>query len=260
MALTKIIACVHLQPLPGSPGYAFNNRAIIERAVDEVDVFAEAGINGIIIENTSDVPYLKGKIYPETISLLSIICHEIRKRFGGYLGLQVLAGANIEAMSIAYNAGLDFIRVEGYAFAHIADEGLIQSSAAELMRKRAQLRAESVKVIADIKKKHGSHAITSDLSLSETARLTEFMEPDGIVITGFTTGEPPALEKVRAVRQAVSLPLYVGSGVTAENAVQFCSVADYLIVGSCLKKGGNWKNELDRESIERFMQSIDSQA
>ena len=78
MALTKIIACVHLQPLPGSPGYAFNNKAIIDRAVDEVNVFAEAGINGIIIENTSDVPYLKGEIYPETIGIVQKCVPDIK--------------------------------------------------------------------------------------------------------------------------------------------------------------------------------------
>ena len=45
-------------------------------------------------------------------------------------GVQVLAGANLEALAVAHAAGLDFIRAEGYAFAHVADEGLIESSAA----------------------------------------------------------------------------------------------------------------------------------
>jgi len=256
MALMKIIACVHLQPLPGSPGYAFNNRAIIDRAVDEVDVFAETGMNGIIIENTSDVPYLKGKIYPETISLLSIICHEIRKRFDGYLGLQVLAGANMEALSIAHNSGLDFIRVEGYSFAHIADEGLIQSSAAELMRKRANLKAQHVKVIADIKKKHSSHEITGDLSIVQMAELTEFMEPDGIVITGFNTGSSPKMEEVVAVRERIRLPLYIGSGITTENVKEFMHCADYLIVGSYFKEDGYWKKDLDINRIQGFMKIV----
>ena len=39
-------------------------------------------------------------------------------------------------MAVAHVAGLDFIRAEGYAFAHVADEGFIQSSAAQLLRYR----------------------------------------------------------------------------------------------------------------------------
>ena len=36
------------------------------------------------------------------------------------VGIQILAGANVEAMAVAHAAGLDFIRAEGYAYAHVA--------------------------------------------------------------------------------------------------------------------------------------------
>jgi predicted TIM-barrel enzyme len=36
-------------------------------------------------------------------------------------------------MAVAHAAGLEFVRAEGFAFAHVADEGVIQSSAAELL-------------------------------------------------------------------------------------------------------------------------------
>src|SRR5688572_13402670 len=57
------------------------------------------------------------------------------------VGIQILAGANIEAMAVAHAAGLDFIRAEGYAYAHVADEGLIQASAAQLLRYRRMIGA-----------------------------------------------------------------------------------------------------------------------
>lgn len=249
----KIIGCIHLLPLPGSPGYAFNRDAIIKKALCELEIYKAAGVDGLIVENTSDIPYLKGTVYPETVSMISIICHEIRKRCNLYLGLQVLAGANSEAISIACNTGFDFIRVEGFSFAHIGDEGLIQSCAAELMRKRAYLRADYIKVIADIKKKHASHAITADLPLVDMAKLTKYLEPDGLVISGFTTGAAPAVEDVRSVKENVKLPVYVGSGVTRENVLEFAKVSDYLIVGSYFKKDGYWKNELDNNRICEFM-------
>lgn len=256
--MSNIIGCIHLLPLPGSPGYAFNNSEIIEKALYELEIYKESSIHGIIIENTSDIPYLRGMIYPETVSLLSIICHELRKNCDLYLGLQVLSGANMEALSIAYNANLDFIRVEGYSFAHVADEGLIQSCAADLMRKRANLRSNNIKVIADIKKKHSSHAITADLSLAEMAKLTEYMEPDGIVLTGFTTGEAPDVEEVLKVKDIVNLPIYIGSGITQDNVLQFNEISDYLIVGSHFKKNGQWKGDLDRTRIEEFMKLVRS--
>ena len=37
-------------------------------------------------------------------------------------------------------------------------------------------------VLADIKKKHSSHAITADVA--ETARAAEFFRADGVIVTG----------------------------------------------------------------------------
>ena len=39
-------------------------------------------------------------------------------------------------------------------FAHVADEGLMNACAGELMRYRKQIEAENVLVFTDIKKKH----------------------------------------------------------------------------------------------------------
>ena len=256
MSKSQIIGCIHLPALPGSPGYAFNNREILDKALAETTVYLESGVQGLIVENTADIPYLKGAVYPETVSLLSIICYEIRKIFPHYLGLQVLAGANAEALAIAYNAGLDFIRAEGFSFAHVADEGIIQSCAADLLRKRANLGAKKVKVVADIKKKHSSHALTSDLSLADMAELTQYMEPDGIVITGFTTGQSPTVEEVRGVKEKVSVPVYIGSGINPANAADFSKVADYLIVGSYFKKNGHWESELDKGRIQEILDAV----
>jgi len=41
--------------------------------------------------------------------------------------VQVLAGANQSAMAVALACGASFVRVEGFVFAHVADEGIIES-------------------------------------------------------------------------------------------------------------------------------------
>ena len=55
---------------------------------------------------------------------------------------------------MAHSTGADFIRVEGYVFAHIADEGLIESCAGDLLRYRRNIGADNVLIWTDIKKKH----------------------------------------------------------------------------------------------------------
>ena len=49
---------------------------------------------------------------------------EVRRATDLPLGIQVLAGANEAALAVAYSSGASFVRVEGFVFAHVADEGL----------------------------------------------------------------------------------------------------------------------------------------
>jgi uncharacterized protein len=152
-------------------------------------------------------------------------------------------------MAVAHACGASFVRVEGFVFAHVADEGLIESSAAELLRYRRAIGADRVHVFADIKKKHSAHAITADVDLAETARAAEFFHADGVIVSGTATGRPTDPDEVRAVSEAVEIPTLVGSGVTPENMVSFAT-ADALIVGSSVKEGGLWSNRLDDGRVE----------
>ena len=133
-------------------------------------------------------------------------------------------------------------------FAHVADEGLIESSAGELLRYRRMIGANDVLIFADIKKKHSAHAITADVDLAETARAAEFFLADGVIVTGVSTGRPADPEEVRSVTQAVNVPTLVGSGVTAENIREYAD-ADAFIVGSSVKRDGVWSGPLDQARV-----------
>ena len=154
---------------------------------------------------------------------------------------------------MAHAAGLDFIRAEGFAFAHVADEGIIQSSAAELLRYRRQICADSVQVWVDVKKKHSAHAITADVGIGETAHAVEFMRGDVVIVTGAVTGDAPQKTDVLEVKGKTHLPVYLGSGVTAANLQQFFAAADGFIIGSEFKAGGHWARAVDPKRVERFM-------
>jgi membrane complex biogenesis BtpA family protein len=207
-------------------------------------MYATAGFHGLIIENTHDRPYMKGAVGPEIAAAMAVIGAEVRRAARVPLGVQVLAGANTTALAVAHACGATFVRVEGFVFAHVADEGLIEASAGELLRYRRTIGADRVRVFADLKKKHAAHAITADVDLAETAKAAEYFQADGVIVSGTATGCPTDPGEVRAVSEAVSIPVLVGSGVTPENIACFAA-ADALIVGSSAKQGGLWFNPLE---------------
>lgn len=241
-----LIGVVHLQALPGTPASKLDVAAITSIAVEEAKAYESAGFHGVMIENTHDRPYLKSAVGPEITAAMAVVSAAIRNAVALPLGIQVLAGANTTAMAIAHAAGANFVRVEGYAFAHVADEGFIEASAGPLLRYRRAIGAEHIRVFADIKKKHSAHAITADVDIVETAKAAEFFAVDGVIVSGVATGQPTDAAEVSSVARAVNVPTLVGSGITAEN-IQNYDGADALIVGSSIKEKGLWSNPIDMD-------------
>ena len=249
----RVIGMIHLGALPGTPAAKLALAQIEKQAVREAQLFRDAGVHGLMIENMHDTPYLRGRVGPEIVAAMAIIGRAVKETSQLPCGVQILAGANLQAMAVAHAAGLDFIRAEAFAFAHVADEGFIQSSAAELLRFRRSIGADHVQVWTDVKKKHSSHAITADVDIGETAHAVEFMRGDAVIVTGAVTGDAPKPADLLAVKKKTRLPVYLGSGVTAANLEQFFPAADGFIVGSEFKRGGHWAEAVDPKRVARFM-------
>src|SRR5215471_10429466 len=161
-----LAAMIALLPLPGAPRYKENDDDVVEQALSDLRHYANAGADAIVLENSHDLPYVKGPLNPGAFDLLSKLAREVRQRFSGPIGLQVLEADNETALRIACDADLDFLRVEGYVFAHIGGAGLIEGCAGKLLRKRRELGCEHIRIFGDVKKKHCAHALTGDLDIT----------------------------------------------------------------------------------------------
>ena len=55
----------------------------------------------------------------------TVVAQTLRAAFPNWsIGLQT-TGANKQALAVAAASGLDFIRSEGFVFAHVGDEGIL---------------------------------------------------------------------------------------------------------------------------------------
>lgn len=244
-----LIGMVHLHALPSSPHASSSVADIASAAAREARILADAGFDAIIVENMHDAPYVNAPHAPETVAAMTRAALAVREAAPKLaLGIQVLSFGHIEALAIAHAVDAQFIRVENFVYAHVADEGFLPNAAAgELLRRRRSLGASHIKVFADIKKKHASHALTSDLSLADAAHAAEFFGADGVIVTGAFTGAPTDPNDVAAAKRASSLPVLVGSGVEPAQLDSLFQHADALIVGSWIKRAGVWSNPVDRQ-------------
>ena len=247
---------VHVQALPGTPKNKYSLAEICEIAVLEAKQYEDAGLDAVMIENMHDVPYLKGSVGPEITATMAVVAKAVRDAVKLPLGIQILAGANKEALAVAKAADFQFIRAEGFVFGHIADEGYIDSCAGELMRYRKAIGAEDIFVYTDIKKKHSSHAITADVDIDETAQAAEFFLSDGVIITGSSTGKAVYLHELKSLKDKIHIPVLIGSGVTAENIHEYWEYASAFIVGSHFKENGYWRKDISEKRLRVFMETV----
>lgn len=258
-----IIGMIHVPPLPDSPlffdhfspGRESDVRALIEKPLKELEIYQKAGVDAVMIENMHDLPYSKPPLPNNTVNAMILIGKALRKKTQQLpIGIQMLEAANCEAMEIACRSDLDFIRVEGFVYAHVGGAGLIEASARDIINLRKKNAKQKIKIFADVKKKHCAHALTADLSVGDITRQSELFCADGIIVTGSFTGEPVDLKDFKeAKRSAPNLPLLIGSGITPENLIDYHDCADGFIVGSYFKKGENWKNDIDPERVKKLV-------
>lgn len=242
---------VHVRATPGAPRSTRSPDELVQIATHEAKTLLDAGLDGLIIENMHDAPYVHGEdLGPAVVAIMARVAASVRRLTDRPVGVQILSGGNREAIAIAHAAGLDFIRCENFVFSHIADEGLLaKAEAGPLLRYRNAIGAQRVRIFADIKKKHASHAITADVSINDAVAAAEFFGADGVIVTGTHTGRASDAADVAEARAASGLPVLIGSGVTPTNIDAAFEHADAVIVGSALKEDGHWANDLDPDRI-----------
>ncbi|MCK4658601.1 MAG: BtpA/SgcQ family protein [Phycisphaerae bacterium] len=249
-----LIGMCHLPPLPGSPRYGLEMGAVVEHAVRDARTLREAGFDALIVENFGDAPFAASRIAPWTTAALAIVVAEVKSAAGMPVGVNALRNDALAALGIAAAAGGDFVRVNILVGVSATDQGFIQGQAAELLCCRQRI-APTVEIFADVHVKHAVCISQPDIALA--AEETAYRgQADALIVSGATTGRPADLEELQRVRRTVpDRLLLAGSGVTPETVGAILEVADGVIVGSCLKPGGNTDLPIDLALANAFMKA-----
>src|SRR5262245_53417677 len=96
-----VIGMIHVGALPGTPANTHTMRELIDLAVREAQIYRASGVDGIGIENMHDVPYLRGGVGPEIVAAMTLLGQAVKTESQLPVGVQILAGANIEAIAVA---------------------------------------------------------------------------------------------------------------------------------------------------------------
>ena len=93
--------------------------------------------------------------------------------------------------------------------------------------------------------------------LFRSADLAERSGASGIVLSGACTGAPVDTALVDAVRSAVgAFPIWLGSGLTPDNAKALWPRCDGAIVGTFVKRGGRVEAPVDVRRVRALVAAL----
>lgn len=225
---------------------------VLDRALADAAALAGGDIDGVVVENFGDTPFLPSRVPPETVAAMATIVAQLRRDVHRPVGINVLRNDARAALAIAAATGAAFIRVNIHTGALLTDQGWIRGRAFATLRERRRLGIRCA-ILADIAVKHA--VLPPGLDAGEAARDAWHRGlADGLIVSGRATGDPPTPERIAQIRSAVpEAPLWLGSGVDPENAGALIPLADGVIVGSALQHGGRAGAGVDPGRVRAFV-------
>jgi len=252
----RLIGMVHLPALPGSARHRMPMEAIISRAVGESQTLIKAGFDAVIVENFGDAPFAADCVPKETIAAMSIVVDHVVRAVRAPVGVNVLRNDGVAGLAVAACSGAAFVRVNVLSGVYATDQGMITGRARELQRERSRL-CPHVRIAADVHVKHAQPISQPDIALAAEETVHRG-GADMIIVSGAGTGYSTDLELVRRVKEAIpERAVWIGSGVTAETVAECLEVADGVIVGTALKRGGKTTAELDPKRVRILVKAAE---
>jgi membrane complex biogenesis BtpA family protein len=251
-----VLGMVHLDPLPGAPEFDGDRAAVREAMVRDARRLEAGGVDGIVVENFGDAPFHADDVPKHVVASMTALVEDLSREVDCPLGVNVLRNDAEAALSVAAAAGASFVRVNVHTGARLTDQGVVTGDAAETIRLRDRLDTD-VSVLADVSVKHSAPLADRPLS-EEVAELVERGHADGVVASGTATGretDREHLERVAAARDRVDpdVPVFVGSGVTADTVASTLDVADGVVVGTALKEDGETTAPVDVDRVRALV-------
>lgn len=206
----------------------------IERALEEIQIYQDEGVQGVIIENyhgsTGDVIDVLDSLKDTKIEIgINILpneyelAFELADKYGSFIQMDYISGRYEK------NTYLD---IDHYMY--------------------YRNKYPTVSVLGGVWPKY--YVPVKGSNLKEDLVKAKML-CDAIVVTGSGTGMETPIDKIKTFREIIGdFPLIIGAGVTSDNINQL-EIANGAIIGSYFKNG-NTTSKVDRKLVRDFMNKL----
>jgi len=245
-----LIGMIHMPALPGAPSNTKSMKELTEFALSEADKLEGAGLDACIVENVGDTPLFKQDLPAYSVAAMTLVTRKVVEHTRMKVGVNMLRNACEEALSVAHIAGAQFIRCNVLIGAYATDQGIIEGCAARVARLKKELGSK-VLVFGDVHVKHAYPIFNVEIQYA-AQDLAERGGADAVIVSGARSPVPPSFDRVRKVRDAITKPVLIGSGIGLANIRKFYGRSDGIIIGEPdFKVGGVWGGPSDARAYAK---------
>jgi len=250
-----IIAMLHLDALPGDPLFKYGNDMdeVVAHAREDLHALQDGGVDGIIFSNEFSLPYQRKMDYVTPAAMAYVIgClrSEIRVPFG----VDAISDGKA-CLELAAAVKAQFVRGT-FCGVYVGDGGLYNNDFSDLLRRKASLHLDDLKMLYFINPESDRNLDTrplADIAKSTMAKAS----PDGLCISANAAGQDVDDALIASVKQAnPDVVVLCNTGCRINTIERKLSTADAAVVGTTFKKNGIFEERVDVERVAAFMEVV----
>ena len=191
-----IIALLHLDPMPGDPGFCGKLETVLAHARADLEALQAGGVDGILFANEFSRPY---QAVPDIamISAMAYIIGNLRSALDRPFGVNVVKNP-IATIDLAAATGASFAR-NSFSGAYAGEYGLFSASSGEAARHRQALGIPGMKLLYKVNPESDAFLAPRDLRVVAKSILYGGFA-DGLCVSGSAAGSEPDDAGGRAMR------------------------------------------------------------
>ena len=256
-----IISMLHLDPLPGDPRYKYGYTVeqAVQHARQDLHALQEGGVDGILFSNEFSLPYQRHMSYV-TPAAMAFIVGQLKSELKVPYGVDAISDG-LACIELAAATEAKFVRGT-FSGVYVGDGGLYNNDFSMLMRRKAELHLDDLKMLYFINPESDRNLDTRPLA--DIASSTIFkVHPDGLCISANAAGADVDEALMASVKEKnPEVVVLCNTGCRPDTIEAKLSTSDAAVVGTYFKTGGRLEDEnllnvcVDVNRVKEFMEVV----
>ncbi len=250
-----IIAMLHLKPLPGDPFFSHGDtmKEVVRNARLDLKSLQDGGVDGILISNEFSLPYQRKMSFITPASMARVI-GELMDEISIPFGVDCISDG-LATIELAAAVDAKFVRGT-FSGVYVGDGGLYNNDFSELLRRKAALHLDELKMIYFLNPESDKSLDTR--LLKDVAKSLMFKSrPDGFCISASAAGEEVNSDLMKSVKSiSKDVVVICNTGIRPDTVIEKFQDADAGIVGTTFKIDGDLYNPVDVNRVKELMEIV----